>query len=202
MRTSLCSSIQGAHYRFFCLIDLPITEKLDYFSAAGAIMYAFYYTTVRLFHLYTPTNIQTADISRRRTLRRALAFVCIAAFLGHVSYLTLLPRFDYTYNMAANLVIGMAHNILWLLYSLPSALSLFHRFPARPRSYRPSYAWKAAFFVVLTTGATALELFDFPPWAGYVDAHSLWHLSTVPIVAFWYDFLMQDACDEGWISKE
>jgi hypothetical protein len=32
--------------------DLPITEKLDYFSAVLAILSAFYYTFIRLFHLY------------------------------------------------------------------------------------------------------------------------------------------------------
>ncbi len=164
-------------------------------------MYAFYYTTVRLFHLYTPTNPQAADASKRQIVRRSLAFVCTIAFLAHVSYLTLLPRFDYSYNMAANLVVGMAHNVLWLLFSLPAWFSVIHRFPARARQYRPAYAWKAALFVALTTGATALELFDFPPLGGYVDAHALWHLATAPIVAFWYDFLVQDACDEGWNTK-
>lgn len=50
----------------------------------------------------------------------------------------------------------------------------------------------------MTTAATALELFDFPPWGRVIDAHSLWHLATVPIALFWYDFLLDDALDEGW----
>ncbi|KAJ3538520.1 hypothetical protein NM688_g6509 [Phlebia brevispora] len=178
--------------------DLPFTEKMDYFSAALAIMYAFYYTVVRLFHLYTPATTPQINPSPRHIVRRFLAFVCAGAFLAHVTYLTFLPRFDYSYNMIANLIVGMAHNILWLLYSLPASLSVLHRFPGRPKSYRPSYASKAALFVVLTTAATALELFDFPPWGRYIDAHALWHLSTVPIIPFWYEFLIQDARDDGW----
>lgn len=173
---------------------MPATEKLDYFSAALAILYALFYTVVRLFHLYSVPNLT----SNRRLIHNTCATICSLAFLGHISYLTLLPRFDYAYNMAFNLVIGMTHNLLWLLYSFPSFISPFHRFPARAKTYRPGYVGKAALFVLLTTAATALELLDFPPWRRIIDAHSLWHLSTVPIVVFWYKFLIQDALDDGW----
>ena len=166
---------------------------MDYFSAALAILYALYYTVVRLFHLYTPDTRSKSSL-----VYFAWSSICIVTYLAHVSYLTLLPRFDYTYNMVFNLTLGMIHNLLWLAYSLPSSLSLFRRFPHRPRSYRPSYATAAAFFVVLTILATSLELFDFPPWGRIIDAHSLWHLATVPITLFWYNFLISDALDAGW----
>lgn len=169
--------------------DLPITEKLDYFSAAAAILFAFYYTTIRMFHYYT-TNKTPKPIHRTWTL------LCGILYLTHISYLSLLPRFDYTYNMTFNLIIGMSHNLLWLVYSLP--IGAIHRLPGRPVNYYPPYAWKAGLFVLLTTMATSLELLDFPPWERVVDAHALWHLSTVPLAALWYDFLIQDATDEGW----
>jgi hypothetical protein len=119
-------------------------------------------------------------------------------YLAHIAYLAIPPRFDYAYNMVFNLVIGLIHNGLWLTYSFPSHQSPLRRFPFRPKSYRPSYANTAALFVLVTTAATALELFDFAPWGRVVDAHSLWHLSTAPIAKFWYDFLVEDALDEGW----
>ncbi|KAH9857530.1 Per1-like protein [Lenzites betulinus] len=184
--------------------DLPTTEKLDYFSAALAILYAFYYTTIRLFHLYAAEdgplgyNPSPATV----TTRVALTIACSWAFLGHITYLTFLPRFDYSYNMLFNLTIGMTHNLLWVCYSLPASLSFIRRFRGRPRSYRPTFATKPALFVLLTTAATLLEVFDFPAWGRIIDAHSLWHLATVPIAVLWYDFLIQDACDEGWrLSK-
>jgi hypothetical protein len=31
-----------------------------------------------------------------------------------------------------------------------------------------------------------------------IDAHAMWHLSTVPITKLWYDFLVEDALDDGW----
>lgn len=179
--------------------DLPFTEKLDYFSAALAILYALYYTVIRLFHLYpryTPPHSPHAT-SYTRVVWSSL---CILAYLAHTSYLTLLPRFDYTYNMVFNLVLGLGHNALWLIYSLPT--SLIQRFPSQPKSYRPSFSIKPAVFVVLTTAATALEVFDFPPWGGIIDAHALWHLSTAPITLFWYDFLVEDSLDYGWREQK
>ncbi|KAF7359129.1 AB hydrolase-1 domain-containing protein [Mycena sanguinolenta] len=182
--------------------DLSTTEKLDYFSAALTIFYALYYTVIRLFHLYpvqqrSRLSLSTRNSSPDRSLTHmGWSLLCILVYLCHVSYLTLLPRFDYVYNIIFNLVIGLTHNALWLVYSLP--VSFFRRFPDRPQSYRPRFVTKAGVFVALTTAATALELFDFPPFKRVIDAHSLWHLATAPIAVLWYDFLVQDARDESW----
>ena len=183
-----------------CVIDVPITEKLDYFSAALAIMYALYYTITRLFHLYAQPRGQLALNAKpsQPPKRKLLAAVCILLYIAHVSYLSLLPRFDYTYNIVFNLTLGLLHNALWAVYALPAAISLIHRFPSRPKSYRPRFVSKAGIFVFLTTAATALELFDFPPWGMAIDAHALWHLSTAPIALFWYDFLLEDSLDGSW----
>ncbi|KAG6809973.1 hypothetical protein H0H92_013844 [Tricholoma furcatifolium] len=178
--------------------DLPITEKMDYFSAALAILYALYYTVIRLYHLYPrQTRLTIPNLSESTGLAYKLwTFACVVAYVAHVSYLSILPRFDYTYNMVFNLLVGLTHNALWLLYALP--ISVFRRFPSQPKSYRPDYVYKAAVFVVLTTAATGLELFDFPPWGRVIDAHALWHLSTAPIALFWYDFLVEDSLDGSW----
>ena len=174
---------------------------MDYFSAALAILYALYYTVVRLFHLYPAERYRltsSASSSKRSGIYAVWTLLCSLAFLAHISYLTLLPRFDYTYNMIFNLTVGMSHNLLWLSYALPSSLSLIRRYPGRPKNYRPSHASWPAILTLLTTAATGLELFDFAPWGRIIDAHSLWHLATAPIALFWYDFLVEDACDEGW----
>ncbi|KAI0781491.1 Per1-like protein [Trametes elegans] len=180
--------------------DLPTTEKLDYFSAALAILYGLYYTVIRLFHLYPVgrSRLTSTSPNPKSRILAAWTAVCACVFLSHISYLTLLPRFDYTYNIIYNLVVGMAHNLLWLCYSLPARFSIIHRYPGRPKTYRPAHASKPALFALLTTAATGLELFDFPPWGRIIDAHSLWHLATVPIAVIWYDFLVDDASDEGW----
>ena len=182
---------------------MPWTEKLDYFSAASAIMYALYSVVVRMFHLYTNSGSRptSSSYSQPSTPHRALkpwATICLITYIGHVTYLSILPRFNYSYNMAFNLGLGLAHNILWTIYSLPSSRSLLPRYPFRHKAYRPPFVGKVFIFVLLTTAATALELLDFPPWMFIIDAHALWHFSTVPITKFWYDFLVEDALDDGW----
>ncbi|KAJ3854540.1 Per1-like protein [Lentinula lateritia] len=177
--------------------DTPLTEKLDYFSAALTILTALYFTVIRFFHLYTPSTSERASPARIMVLR-AWTIICILAFIGHILYLSLPPRFDYQYNIIFNLVLGLSHNALWLTYSLPASISLLKRFPNRPKSYRPRVAGRAAVLVILTTAATAFELFDFPPWRKALDAHALWHLATAPITSMWYHFLIMDANDPSW----
>ncbi|KAJ7611721.1 Per1-like protein [Roridomyces roridus] len=183
--------------------DNSTTEKLDYFSAALTIFYALYFTVIRLFHLY-PTPRRRLTLSNpnpapdSNPMHKTWSLICVLVYLGHVSYLTLLPRFDYTYNILFNLVIGLSHNALWLVYSLPTSTSFIRRFPGRPKSYRPPFVTQAGIFVALTTAASALELFDFPPIKRVIDAHSLWHLATAPIAVVWYNFLVLDASDESW----
>ncbi|KAF5344261.1 hypothetical protein D9758_012318 [Tetrapyrgos nigripes] len=179
--------------------DNPTTEKLDYFSAALTILLALYFTFIRLFHLYTSPRLSlTTQQSQTSSLLRLWTATCAIAFVGHVSYLSLLPRFDYFYNVVFNLIIGLTHNALWLIYSLPVSLSLIRRFPNRPKTYRPGFTSKAAVLVLFTTAATGLELFDFPPIGRIIDAHALWHLCTAPIAVYWYRFLVEDANDESW----
>lgn len=142
---------------------------------------------------------------QRRLLYGLWRLTCALAFIAHVSYLILLPRFDYTYNILFNLVIGLAHNALWLLYALPSSLTVIRRFPPSyrvKRNYRPRCATKAAVCVALTMAAMALELLDFPPVLRVLDAHALWHAATVPIAGLWYEFVVEDALDEGWNIRQ
>jgi hypothetical protein len=176
---------------------------MDYFSAALSILYALYYTVIRLFHLYAARPryrviISSSSDNTDNPARKAWSYVCVVLFIGHISYLTLVPRFDYTYNMVFNVALGLTHNILWLIYSLPTSLTVIRRFRSRPRSYRPAFTNKAALLVGLMAAATMLELFDFPPLLRVIDAHALWHLSTVPIVMWWYDFMIEDAADGSW----
>ena len=38
-----------------------------------------------------------------------------------------------------------------------------------------------------------IEFADFPPWRGLVDAHALWHASTVPLAhAYWHAFIRRE----------
>lgn len=144
---------------------------------------------------------------------RGLAIICALLYVCHVLYLSLAPRFDYGYNIIANVIVGIVHNLIWVLFSVP--FTPFQRYPSRPNSrgfrvYPPSlygtpkrgeWRFTPAIIALLTTLATSLELFDFPPWRRVIDAHSLWHLATAPVVALWYRFLIQDSLEEGWVES-
>lgn len=53
--------------------------------------------------------------------------------------------------------------------------------------------WKLWFVVVSGGLAMLLEIYDFPPYEGFVDAHALWHATTIPLTLLWWSFIKDDA---------
>ncbi|GAO15086.1 uncharacterized protein UV8b_02376 [Ustilaginoidea virens] len=156
--------------------DFQATEELDYFAAGANVLYGLYYTAVRIFRLDRPS-------AQRRSALRAWTAMCLVLYLLHVAYLKGV-RWDYTYNMAANVVVGVAQNILWTWFSVTSyqkSKSLWSIVPVAV------VAWVMV--------AMSMELFDFPPWLGCIDAHSLWHLMTIGPTVLMYNFLLKDTQD-------
>ncbi|CAN6897861.1 unnamed protein product [Brassica oleracea] len=41
--------------------------------------------------------------------------------------------------------------------------------------------------------AMLLKIYDFPLYGGYFDAHSIWHLATVPLTILWWSFIRDGA---------
>jgi post-GPI attachment to proteins factor 3 len=148
--------------------DFRLTERLDYFGAGASVLYGLYYTVVRLARLYAPAT------PRRRSLLRLWTALCCALYAGHVGFLALV-RWDYTYNMAANVVVGVASNALWTAYSV-----------RKWRDTHRGWATWPGLAVAWVMMAMGLELFDFPPLWGALDAHSLWHAGTVAPAVLWY----------------
>lgn len=156
--------------------DWPATEKMDYFSAAASVLVQSYLAFVRLFGLYRSSP-------QRGTAFYALAVSCVVLLAMHCTYLSFW-RFDYGWNMKVNVGLGVVHNLLWFAWS--AALHL-------RQAPTPPHALKAVWVLSMLSLATMLELLDFEPWQRCIDAHALWHLSTVPIIGWWYSFLWQDA---------
>ncbi|KAL8922246.1 MAG: hypothetical protein Q9172_003637 [Xanthocarpia lactea] len=158
--------------------DFDITEKLDYFAAGASVLYGLYFTSIRIFRLDQRKHPVKATLLRLWTL------ICILMYVAHVSYLTLW-RWDYTYNMAANVAVGVMQNIMWSSFSVKRYQKL----------KKPWAAWPGM-IVAWIVLAMSLELLDFPPAKGLLDAHSLWHLGTVGPTIWWYNFLIKDAQQE------
>lgn len=147
--------------------DFPVTEKLDYFAAGASVLYGLYYTPIRIFRLDQRTP-------KKQSVLRAWTLLCISLYVCHVSYLTLWS-WDYTYNMAANVVVGALSNLMWSGFSV-----------ARYRRMKRTWAAWPGMIVAWIILAMSLELLDFRPWKGMIDAHSLWHLGTVIPTIWWY----------------
>ncbi|CAI4216816.1 unnamed protein product [Parascedosporium putredinis] len=162
--------------------DFRFTEEMDYFAAGGSILYGFYYTPIRIFRLDRPTR-------KIKSILKAWTVLCCCMYVAHVAYLKGV-RWDYTYNMAANVVIGLTQNLLWCWHAV--------------RRYRQSKApWTLLPVLVVSwiTLAMSLELFDFAPLWGSLDAHALWHFGTIGPAMLWYKFLLYDALDDLGGSK-
>lgn len=147
--------------------DTYLTEKMDYFCASAVILYSIYLCCVRTLGL------------KRPVVSSMVGVLLILAFTSHVSYLTFVS-FDYGYNMAANATIGMVNLLWWLCWCWQNRRTL-------------PYWWKCGLVVMLLHGLALLELLDFPPLLWILDAHAVWHLSTVPVHFLFYSFLIDDS---------
>lgn len=151
--------------------DFPITEKLDYFGAGGHVIFSSYVGTVRILNI------------RRRQKLLALLALCAALYLAHVSYLSFW-KFDYGYNMKANIVVGLYHTVIWTLWAA--------------RQWRTKPHTRIMLFASIGIALSmVLEVFDFSPLWFTVDAHALWHLSTALIVPYYEKFFYVDMLVDG-----
>ncbi|KAK9469040.1 Per1-like protein [Lipomyces arxii] len=151
--------------------DFKLTERLDYFSAGLTVMTGFYFAVVRVFRL---------DRMGYGKIRRVFTLLCVAALLAHISYLSFI-HFSYSYNMLANVVIGILQNTIWIWFSITQYLKT-------KESYNLWPLWN----VLLLSAGMSLELLDFPPLWDAVDAHSLWHAATVGPSVWWYCWMQLD----------
>lgn len=147
--------------------DFNFTEKMDYFAAGASVLYGLFLAPIRIFRLDQENPL-------KQSILRAWTVLCLLLYTAHVVYLSLW-RWDYTYNMAANVAVGLVQNILWTGFSIVRYRKL----------QKPWTAWPGL-IVAWVILAMSLELFDFPPWRGMIDAHSLWHLGTVVPTIWWY----------------
>jgi len=155
----------------FHLRDLPVTEKLDYFSAIGSILGGLFLAIVRFYRLDMPAKRPTRNI----------VFVTIVGFYAcHIFYLSFI-KFNYAYNMMAGVVVGVAQVGLWIVLSMSLYVRSKNKMDLLPIG-----------LVLSVFLGLSFELNDFSPYWRTVDAHSLWHASTVLPSFFWYKWMIFD----------
>ncbi|XP_072988277.1 uncharacterized protein [Typha latifolia] len=142
-----------------------LTEKLDYSSAAAFIGFSLILAILRIFKV-------TNEASRVMVVAPLLAFLTT-----HILYLNF-HEFDYGLNMKVCVAMIIAQVLLWTAWAIitshPSGMKL----------------WTVAIGVTLVV---LLEIYDFPPVKGYVDAHALCHALSIPLSNLWWSFIKEDA---------
>ncbi|XP_006832621.1 PREDICTED: post-GPI attachment to proteins factor 3 isoform X2 [Chrysochloris asiatica] len=141
--------------------------KMDYFCASTVILHSIYLCCVRTVGLQHP-----AMVGAFRTLLLLL-------LTAHISYLSLI-HFDYGYNLVANVAIGLVNMLWWLAWCLWNCRQLPH-------------VHKCMVVVLLLQALALLELLDFPPLFWVLDAHAIWHISTIPVHVLFFSFLEDDS---------
>lgn len=167
--------------------DMPLTEKLDYFSALSTVAFTLLYALIRVLHL-SPSQSNLA------------ALVLSLFVLGHIAYVSSLPLFPYGYHVGVAIVLGLIGNLLWMSWSASFHIPLGLR-PSKIDGV-PKHALVPALLVVLTIAAMSLEVLDFPPIWRVIDAHSLWHAATIPLGEAWWRFLRADAEHESGYGRK
>lgn len=197
----------------FHVRDFISTERLDYFSAGLTVLYGFYACVVRVFGLYKSPNSSlsagyskikaSSEASKLKLLRSLLAVVCTIAYCSHIYFLQFV-RFDYGYNMLANVVVGLLQNVMWVYL----AISEYNRSAefsnnvgrflgekevgSGIKGRKESWRLLPLYLVISVTLAMSFELLDFPPLFDSLDAHALWHAGTVLPTYFWYIWMKND----------
>ncbi|KAK6531663.1 hypothetical protein TWF694_002840 [Orbilia ellipsospora] len=159
--------------------DSIATERLDYFGAGALVLFNLFYAPLVIFRPFNRGSRQGFD-----AWVYFWGFVCAVAYACHVGFLQFV-RWDYTYNMAANVVVGLCQNFLWVYYTITRY----------DREKRPWAFWPG-FIVIWMTLSMSLELLDFPPLFDALDAHALWHAATIMPIMWMYRFLVLEFRDD------
>jgi len=160
--------------------DVTITEKLDYFSAFSIVVYSLLAFFLRILGSWRSSKgIKWSNF--------AAILACGTLFVRHIFLLNSADRFDYGYNMAVNVGVGLVNSFCWLFWCYQHWNN-----DNNIQEKRRKYVKNAVISVLLLDLSVLLELLDFVPIFWTFDAHALWHLSTVPIHYFWYKFVSDD----------
>jgi hypothetical protein len=147
------------------LRDVDLTERLDYSSAVAILGFSLILAILRTFDI-------RVEAARVMVSAPILAFVTT-----HILYINFY-KLDYGWNMIVCVAMGVSQLFLWARWAAVSS--------------HPSN-WKLWVVVIAGGLAMLLEIYDFPPYEGYFDAHSIWHAATIPLTILWWSFIRDDA---------
>lgn len=173
----LCYSVVAC----FCWISSAIyhskktfyTTQLDLISALAFISFGLFIALRRI----AGRNVTSLQVS-------SVAVAMLSTWAYRAYYMAQgLVRFDSHMNTSIGIVVLTTG--LWLMWILNAQCISTDR-----RGLSVKYL--CLLCQVWLICASALEIFDFPPYFGVFDAHSLWHAVTIPLGFLWYKFWKLD----------
>lgn len=164
-----CSSIFHAR-------DTRLTERLDYCCADAVMALGFICATSRMLAEPWLWGLSHRLATRIRNL---VIILTVLALSYHIHYM-LAIKFDYGLNMTRCIALGAMTSLIWIIWLV---LVRKQDHPA---------ARILIVFLILAYAALLLEVLDFPPIFKLLDAHSLWHLCTIPLTFIFYRFIIVD----------
>ncbi|XP_048623764.1 post-GPI attachment to proteins factor 3-like [Brassica napus] len=145
--------------------DVDITKSLDYSSAIAVLGFSLIVSILKTFDV------------RVEAARVMVSAPVLALVTTHVLYINFYKLY-YGWNMIVCVAMGVAQLFLWARWAAVS------RHPSN---------WKLWVAVIASGLAMLLDIYNFPLYGGYFEAHSIWHLATVPLTILWWSFIRDDA---------
>ncbi|ESW21288.1 hypothetical protein PHAVU_005G058200 [Phaseolus vulgaris] len=142
-----------------------LIEKLDYFSAVALLGYSLILAILRSFNV------------KDEATRVMIPAPLISFVATHIMYLNFF-KLDHEWNLKVCLSMTVGQLATWAIWGD------FSHHPSR---------WKIRFVVLISGLAMCLQIYDFPPYEGLLDAQALRHAITVPLTYLWWSFIRDDA---------
>uniref|UniRef100_A0A1I8B718 Post-GPI attachment to proteins factor 3 n=1 Tax=Meloidogyne hapla TaxID=6305 RepID=A0A1I8B718_MELHA len=164
--------------------DHWITETFDYCAAFSLILYTFYISICFCFPLIN--SLYFEYFGRKQNI---LAIGLISFYLAYLKNIYSKPIFNYSFHMKCCILIGLLTGIIFLFWIFFEYLKGKKRF---------SIKILIITLIISFISASFDAFFDFPPIFWIFDAHSFFHLFSIPIPILWAEFL----CLEAKLDKQ
>nr|XP_043616908.1 post-GPI attachment to proteins factor 3-like [Erigeron canadensis] len=145
--------------------DVEMTEKLDYSSGAAVLGFSLIAAIMRAFNV-------KSEASRVMVSAPLIAFVTT-----HILYLNCY-QLDYGLNTKVCFTMAVAQLLIWGIWTGVS------NHPSR---------WKIWLMVFGEALIIFFQIFDFPPFWGFLDADGLSHAIAIPVSYIWWSFIQDDS---------
>lgn len=159
----------------------PFSSLIDYVSALLLISYSLWLALRRIMGAYVNSKLVIT------------LFVLYSALILNRIRLMIQNKISFNSHMTLAILLSCTHIIIWMLWIIYQCYRKDNNYDKLTRKRTYIIIFCQVWFIA----ASMFELFDFPPFFGIFDAHSLWHFATPLLGSLWYYFWRLDAFIES-----